>query len=73
MLSVLCGIVFAQNKTSINDTVIALQEISVYSKDGLELLQSNNKKGEIHISVKGKSSFVDISVMLTGRKLVYHL
>ena len=48
----------AQDNVSCFDTIINLQEVSVYSKPGLSILKSNNKNGSIHIRGKGKTSLV---------------
>lgn len=54
----LYGVVCSQSRTSITDTIITLQEIPVFSTKGLGLLQPVSKKGEMHITVRGKSSFI---------------
>jgi hypothetical protein len=48
----------AQENISCYDTIINLQEVSVYAKHGLSLIKSNNKKGNIHVRGKGKTSLV---------------
>lgn len=48
----------AQENISCYDTVIILQEVSVYAKQGLSVIKSNNKKGNIHVRGKGKTSLV---------------
>lgn len=48
----------AQENKSCYDTIINLQEVSVYAKNGLLLIQSNNKKGNIHVRGKGNTSLV---------------
>ncbi len=48
----------AQTNISNTDTVINLKEVTVYAKQGLFILKSNNRKGSVHVSVKGKTYLV---------------
>ncbi|WP_423127890.1 hypothetical protein [Gaoshiqia sp. Z1-71] len=41
-----------------DDTIINLQEVSVYAKQGLSIMKSNNTKGNIHVRGKGETSLV---------------
>lgn len=48
----------AQKSISCSDTIINLQEVSVYATQGLSIIKSNNKKGSIHVRGKGKTSLI---------------
>ncbi|PVX49224.1 hypothetical protein C7377_1868 [Balneicella halophila] len=62
ILVILCALfsigLNAQENISCYDTIINLQEVSVYAKQGLSTIKSNNKKGSIHVRGKGKTSLV---------------
>lgn len=48
----------AQTNISNTDTIINLKEVTVYAKQGFSILKSNNRKGSVHVSVKGKTYLV---------------
>lgn len=56
--------IYAQEDTSCIDTVIVLQEVSVYAKKGLSVMKPINYNQSIHVRGKGKTSLatrVDIN------------
>lgn len=48
----------AQDNISAYDTIIYLKEVSVYANQGLLSMSSDNKKGDIHVRGKGKTSLI---------------
>ena len=48
--------IYAQEDTSCVDTVIVLQEVSVYAKQGLSVIKPKNCNQSIHVRGKGKTS-----------------